>query len=53
MKFIMEIKEIKQRKTPSNDNEFSIKLVTDDKNLMALAAIPSEQLVEVEFRGEK
>lgn len=47
MKFKAEIKEIKQRKTASLDNEYSIKLVTDDKNIMVLSNIESDKVVEV------
>ncbi len=52
MKYIMEIKEIKQRKTVSNDNEYSIKLITNQKELMLLADIPSDELVSVEIKRE-
>lgn len=50
MKFIAEIKEIKQRKTVSMDNEYSIKLVTDNKDLMTLSSIPSDSTVVVEIK---
>ncbi len=43
----MEIKEIKQRKTSSLDNEYSIRLITDDRNIMSLCEIKSDELVEV------
>jgi len=50
MKFLMEIKEIKQKKLVSLDNEYSIRLVTDDRSLMELSNIPSDQIVEVEIK---
>lgn len=47
MEFIAEIKEIKQKKTASLDNEYSIRLVTEDNKLMTLSAIPSDCTVRV------
>lgn len=49
--YLMEIKEIKQRKAASLDNEFSIKLVTDDPGLMLLSNIPSDVAVQVTIQG--
>lgn len=51
MKFLMEIKEIKQTKTASLDMEYTIKLVTEDLNLMRLSEIKPDQVVEVEING--
>lgn len=52
LSFIMEIKEIKQFKKASLDNEYSIRLVTEDNRLMALSAIPSDSLVNVTVEVE-
>lgn len=52
MKFIAEITEIKERKTPSLDKEYTIKLRTDDNKIMALSAIPADSVVTVEIEGE-
>jgi hypothetical protein len=51
--FIAEIREIKQRKTASLDNEYSIKLVTDDKSVMLLSEIPSDETVDVIIERHK
>jgi hypothetical protein len=51
MKFNMEIKEIKQKKSASLDNVYSITLVTDDRGLMDLSNIPSDEVVEVIIRN--
>jgi len=53
MKFEMEIKEIKQRKTVSNDHEFSIKMVCADSKLLSLGVIPPNKLVTVDFEVEE
>lgn len=50
MKFQAEIKEIKQKKTASLDNEYSIRLVTDDRTLMELSRIPADEVVSVEIK---
>ena len=52
MEFIMEIREIKQRKTASLDNEYSLKLITNDKRIMQLADIGSDELVTVTIERE-
>ncbi len=52
MKFKAEIREIKQRKTVSLDNEYSIKLVTDDKKIMELSNIDSDKIVVIEINPE-
>lgn len=45
--FIAEIKEVKQRKTASLDNEYSIKFVTDNSLILELGKIQPDQLVKV------
>lgn len=47
------ITELKQKRTASLDNEFSIKLVTEDHQIMALSAIPSDRVVTVTIEGEE
>lgn len=47
MKFKALITELKQKRTASNDNEFSIKLQTEDHTVMALSAIPSDVVLSV------
>lgn len=51
MRFLMEIKEISQKKSASLDNVYKIVLITDDKRLMELSTIPSDQIVEVEVKA--
>lgn len=53
MKFICEIVEIKERKTVSLDKEYTIKLRTEDYNVMGLSAIPADELVEVDIQPER
>jgi hypothetical protein len=52
MKFIAEIVEIKERKTVSLDKEYIVKLRTDNNLVMTLSAIPADELVTVEIKGE-
>lgn len=52
MKFKAEIKEIKQRKMVSLDNEYSIRLVTDDSKILDLGKLPPDVIVDVEIRKE-
>lgn len=52
MKFIAEIVEIKERKTVSLDKEYTIKLRTTDNLIMTLSAIPADELVTIEVKGE-
>lgn len=52
VKFWAEIKEIKVKKTVSLDLEYSIKLTTDNKNLLELGNIPADQIVEVQITGK-
>lgn len=51
--FVMEIKEIKQLKKASLDNEYTIRLGTEDNQLMTLSAIPSDSLVRVTFEQDE
>lgn len=46
------ITELKQKRTASQDNEFSLKLVTEDNTIMALSAYPSDTVFEVELEEE-
>jgi hypothetical protein len=52
MKFLMEIKSVGMKKLVSNDNEYRITFVTDDKNLLELGKIPADEIVEVEITGK-
>ena len=52
MDFIAEIKEVKQRKTSSLDNEYSIKMVTDDSSILELGKLPSDSLIKVTVVAE-
>jgi hypothetical protein len=52
MQFIAEIVEIKERKTVSLDKEYTVKLRTEDNNVMTLSAIPADSLVQVEVKVE-
>lgn len=44
--FEAEIKETKQIKK-ALDNEFSLKLITDDSSILSLGALPSDKTVKV------
>lgn len=52
MEFLAEIKEIKQKKLASLDNEYSIVLVTNDRSVMNLSEIDGDQMVRVEIGHE-
>lgn len=52
MKFICEIKELKASKK-GLDLEYSIKLITDDPELMSLSLIKADELVIVDITREK
>lgn len=52
MKFKAIITELKQKRTASQDNEFSLKLVTEDNQIMALSAFPSDTVFEVDISPE-
>jgi hypothetical protein len=45
--FIAEIKDVNMKKLVSNDQQFSVRLVSEDIAIMALSAIGSETLVKV------
>ena len=47
MEFIAEITQTKQRKLVSLDNQYELKLVTDDPNIMDLGKLPPDVLVKV------
>lgn len=54
MKFKAIIKELKQTRKASEDMEFSIKFVTEDNQIMALSAYPSDIVFDVEVKpGER
>jgi len=53
MKFIAEILEVKSRKTASLDIEYTLKLRSDNHDIITLAAIPADELVVVEITPEK
>jgi len=45
--FIAEIKEVKQQKLVSLDNQYSIRLITDNSQILDLGKLPPDQLVKV------
>lgn len=47
VKFIAEIKEVKSRKTASNDMEYRLVVVTDDPALMALGLLDAQTLIKL------
>jgi hypothetical protein len=47
LSFIAEIKEVKQQKLVSLDNQYSIKLLTDDSKILDLGKLPPDTLVKV------
>lgn len=49
MKFEAEIKEVKQYKAASLDNVYSIRLITDDREIMDLGKISPQMTVVVEI----
>lgn len=54
MKFLAEIKETKQSKHVSLDNVYTIKLVTDNSEIMDLGKLPPDTTVSVtiEYEGQ-
>jgi len=52
MKFTAQIKQLKLQRSASEDMIASLTLVTENTDIMALAAIPGDALVTVEIRGE-
>ena len=53
MKFLAEIKEVKSKKLVSSDVEISVRLVTDNIDVLDLGKIPSDRAVRVEIEEEK
>ncbi len=53
MKILAEILEVKSRKTASLDLEYTLKLRSDNRDIISLAAIPADELVTVEILPEK
>ena len=53
MKFTAEIIELKERKTVSLDKEYTLKLRTEDNQIMALSAIPADCVVTVTIESER
>ena len=53
MKLKSIITELKQKRTASQDNEFSLKMITEDNQIMALSAYPSDTVFEVTIVPEK
>lgn len=45
--FIAEIKEVKQQKLVSLDNQYSIRLITDNSQILDLGKLPPDTLVKV------
>uniref|UniRef100_A0A7C5Z3D8 Uncharacterized protein n=1 Tax=candidate division CPR3 bacterium TaxID=2268181 RepID=A0A7C5Z3D8_UNCC3 len=45
--FIAEIKEVKQQKLVSLDNQYSIKLITDNSQILDLGKLPPDTLLKV------
>jgi hypothetical protein len=52
LEFIAEIKETKQVKLVSQDNQYSLRLITDDSKILALGALPSDITVKVVVKYE-
>lgn len=52
MKFIAEVVEVKAKKTASLDIAYTIKLVTDDSNVLALGTLDGDETVVVEITRE-
>lgn len=51
--FFAEIKEVKQVKLVSLDNQYSIKLVTDNSKILDLGKLPSDTVVEVKIKPKQ
>ena len=47
MIFLAEIKETKQHKTASLDNEYTLKLVTNDSQILDLGKFPADTIFKV------
>lgn len=52
LEFEAEIKETKQVKLVSQDNQYSLRLVTDDPKILSLGALPSDITVKVVVKFE-
>jgi len=50
LNFIAEIKEVKQQKLVSLDNQYSIRLITNDSRILDLGKLPPDTLVEVKIK---
>lgn len=53
MKFIAEIKTVKMSKSVSNDKVASLLIVTDNCDIMALAAYPADTLFTIDIEPEE
>jgi len=53
IEFLAEIKQTKQHKLVSLDNEYSVRFVTDDPVIMDLGKLEPDQLVRVTVEGVK
>lgn len=50
MKFLCELKQVKQTKLVSLDNQYEVRLLTDDFNILDLGKFASDTLFEVEIK---
>lgn len=50
--FSAEIKEVKSKKLVSNDIEYSIRLTTNNPNILSLAVVPADSLIKVIIQKE-
>lgn len=53
MEFKAEIIELRQKKTASLDKVYRVVLETDDAMIMALSALPADEVVTVTIEGRK
>lgn len=53
LNFLAEIREIKTRKTVSMDMEHSIRLVTDNSNIVELSKFPADTLFKITISEDK
>ena len=52
MKFLCELKQVKQTKLVSLDNQYELRLFTDDSHILDLGKFPADTLFEVEMKAQ-
>lgn len=53
LSFLAEIKQVNMRKTSSGDVEYKLVLITNNPQILSLAALKPEHLIQVDIRKPK